>query len=296
MIKIEDTGVLATTPVPWVLTDVRQAAGWRQPLFFRMINRNKKSLRLDSKQAAGVEVFLRLARDADVISWVRPGVGQAGNRLRWRYARSIRASSTAPLPATDRAGPWAELAAHDINLSPSRGCSTQIGAHDGKSSGAPAIPNLQIGDLLGSAYSAGCCPRGSDRCQVDGAGATADGAMTDAVLAHTIFPLVTTLVHGRTALARRGPADRRGALLRRVAPADDRWSGGWRPGTEVLADPVYGDRASWIWRPSALKLPVTRAGASRPNWRNDSPRGPWQHWQPRSAAADCCVTPCPAHG
>src|SRR5690242_6911983 len=43
--------------------------------YFRMINRNKRGLRLDLKQPAGVEIFLRLARDADVVvESFRPGV------------------------------------------------------------------------------------------------------------------------------------------------------------------------------------------------------------------------------
>ena len=43
--------------------------------YFQLINRNKRSLCLDLKQAAGVELFLRLAASADVIiEGFRPGV------------------------------------------------------------------------------------------------------------------------------------------------------------------------------------------------------------------------------
>ena len=51
------------------------AALGEDSFFFRVVNRNKRGLRLDLKQPAGVEVFLRLARDADVIvESFRPGV------------------------------------------------------------------------------------------------------------------------------------------------------------------------------------------------------------------------------
>src|SRR5438874_1076283 len=42
---------------------------------FRLVNRNKRAMRLDLKQAQGREVFLRLAKGADVVvEGFRPGV------------------------------------------------------------------------------------------------------------------------------------------------------------------------------------------------------------------------------
>ena len=44
-------------------------------VFYRSVNRNKRGLRLDLKQAQGRDVFLRLARTADiVVEGFRPGV------------------------------------------------------------------------------------------------------------------------------------------------------------------------------------------------------------------------------
>jgi crotonobetainyl-CoA:carnitine CoA-transferase CaiB-like acyl-CoA transferase len=62
VIKIEDTGggdyLRSMGPVP---------APDQDSFFFKVVNRNKRSLRLDLKSVAGVEVFLRLAQKADVI-------------------------------------------------------------------------------------------------------------------------------------------------------------------------------------------------------------------------------------
>src|SRR4029078_9437785 len=68
VIKIEDTGAgdyARTLGAP---------PGKAAPLF-AAINCNKRGMRLDLKQHAGVEVFMELARDADaVVEGFRPGV------------------------------------------------------------------------------------------------------------------------------------------------------------------------------------------------------------------------------
>ena len=44
-------------------------------VLFRLVNRNKRAIRLDLKRREGHEVFLRLAKDADVlVEGFRPGV------------------------------------------------------------------------------------------------------------------------------------------------------------------------------------------------------------------------------
>ena len=73
VVKIEDTGPgdYARAMGP----GERAGGNSGDSVFFRMVNRNKKSLRLDLKQAAGVEAFMRLAATADVIlEGFRPGV------------------------------------------------------------------------------------------------------------------------------------------------------------------------------------------------------------------------------
>jgi crotonobetainyl-CoA:carnitine CoA-transferase CaiB-like acyl-CoA transferase len=292
VIKIEDTGAgdYARTMGPGERkADGNNATG--DSLFFRMVNRNKKSLRLDLKKAAGVEVFIRLAKDADVVfESFRPGVvdklGIGYETVKAINPRVVYCAIT----GYGQTGPWAELAGHDINYLATAGLLDQIGTHDGKASGPPAIPNLQIGDLLGGALT----PLLGVLAAVIGAKASGQGshvdvAMTDAVLAHTIFPLVTTQVFGQ-------PAPRGADLLTGGVPcygvyrtADDRYLavGALEPKFWQAMCVAIGrsDLASFGLATGAegrrVKAELAGLIASQP----------LAHWQPIFAAADCCVTP-----
>ena len=164
---------------------------------FALVNRNKRGLRLDLKQAAGVELFLRLARDTDVVlESFRPGVV---DKLGVGYAavsainpRVVYCSIT----GYGQNGPYRERAGHDINFLGYAGVLDQIGV----ANGTPALPNFQIGDLLGGALSALVAvlaalldARGT------GKGRYIDVAMADGVLAHAVIPMLAVLVHGRAA-------------------------------------------------------------------------------------------------
>jgi len=290
VIKIEDTGAgdYARAMGP----GERTAGGKRgDSLFFRMVNRNKKSLRLDLKQAAGVEVFLRLAKDADVIvESFRPGVvDKLGIGYQTVQAINSRIVYCA-ITGYGQTGPWAELAGHDINYLATAGLLDQIGTHDGDSSGAPAIPNLQIGDLLGGALT----PLLGVLAAVIGAKATGQGsyvdvAMTDAVLAHTIFPLVTTLVAGQ-------PAPRGADLLTGGVPcygvyrtADDRYLA-----VGALEPKFWQALCAAIKRPDLAPFGLA-TGSEGQRVKNELAAligaQSLAHWQPVFAAADCCVTP-----
>ncbi len=289
VIKIEDTGPgdYARAMGP----DEKPGGSSGDSVFFRMVNRNKKSLRLDLKQAAGVAAFLRLARDADVIfESFRPGVV---DKLGVGYA-AVKAINPrivyCAITGYGQTGPWAEHAGHDINYLATSGLLDQIGSHDGDRSGPPAIPNLQVGDLLGGALT----PLLGVLAAVIGAKATGQGshvdvAMTDAVLAHNIFPLVTTQVFGK-------PAPRGADLLTGGVPcygvyrtADDRHLavGALEPkfwqamcaaiGRADLAP--YGLATGSKGREVKAELAALLASQ------------PMAHWEPIFAAADCCVTP-----
>lgn len=163
--------------------------------FYQVVNRNKKSLCLDLKSEDGRALLLRLVESADVlVEGFRPGVmarlGLDYEALAARNPRLVYCS----ISGYGQSGPYAQRAGHDINYIGYAGVLDQIGT----AGGAPAVPNLQIGDLLGGTMTA---VMGMLMALIDarssGRGRHVDVAMTDAVLAHAIFPLVEVLAHGR---------------------------------------------------------------------------------------------------
>lgn len=293
VIKIEDTGAgdYARAMGPGESAAGGNGGGAGDSVFFRLVNRNKKSLRLDLKQAAGVEVFLRLAKDADVIfESFRPGVvdklGIGYEAVRAINPRIVYCAIT----GYGQTGPWADHAGHDINYLATAGLLDQIGSHDGKHSGTPAIPNLQVGDLLGGALT----PLLGVLAAVIGAKASGQGshvdvAMTDAVLAHNLFPLVTTLVHGH-------PAPRGADLLTGGVPcygvyrtADDRYLA-----VGALEPKFWQALCATIGRDDLAPFGLSTGSEGR---RVKAELGSvlaaksLADWEPIFAAADCCVTP-----
>ncbi|MDX9836341.1 MAG: CaiB/BaiF CoA-transferase family protein [Azoarcus sp.] len=187
VIKIEDTGVgdYART---------MGAMAGESSFFYQVVNRNKQSLRLDLKQEAGRALFLRLVETADaVVEGFRPGVM---DKLGLGYAKLAETNPRLVLCSITgygQTGPYALRAGHDINYIGYAGVLDQIGT----AGGAPAIPNLQVGDLLGGTMAAvvGMLVALLEA-RNSGHGRHVDVAMTDAALAHAIFPLVEVLARG----------------------------------------------------------------------------------------------------
>ena len=94
-----------------------------------MINRNKQGLRLDLKKPEGVEVFMRLAREADVIiESFRPGVM---DKLGVGYAVIAAVNpkiAYCSISGYGQDGPYKDLAGHDINYLGYAGVLDQIGS------------------------------------------------------------------------------------------------------------------------------------------------------------------------
>ena len=160
---------------------------------FRLMNRNKRAMRLDLKQARGREAFLRLAKAADVVvEGFRPGVvaklGVGYDTVSAINPRIVYCS----ISGYGQDGPYAQRAGHDINYIGYAGIGDQIGTREG-----PVVPNFQIADLVGGAL---VPAMGILAALVDakrsGQGRYIDAAMTDAALAHAIFPLLGFLDQG----------------------------------------------------------------------------------------------------
>jgi crotonobetainyl-CoA:carnitine CoA-transferase CaiB-like acyl-CoA transferase len=130
---------------------------WMPPLvdeysvMFHPINRNKRSLAIDLKNALGREVFLHLAATADVVvESFRPGVmdrlGIGEAALRVVNPRIVLCS----ISGYGQDGPFRDRAGHDLNYAAIAGALLLGGTEHG----GPAMPGLQVGDLGGGALDA----------------------------------------------------------------------------------------------------------------------------------------------
>ena len=187
VIKIEDTGLgdYART--------MGAAPGTLAPVFLA-INRNKRGLRLDLKQAAGVATFLDLARTAQVVvESFRPGVV---DRLGVGY-EAVRAVNPAivycSISGYGQTGPYRLLAGHDLNYCGYAGFTDQTGPADGD----PIIPNFQVADILGGAVvpAMGILAALFDAART-GEGRHVDVAMTEGVLVHNVQALAAVVADG----------------------------------------------------------------------------------------------------
>jgi len=162
--------------------------------YFVATNRNKRSIKLDLKREKGREVFLDLAKRADVIiEGFRPGVvdrlGVGYPAVESLNARIIYCS----LSGYGQTGPYRGRAGHDINYCAYAGITDQIGERGG----TPVLPNFQIADLAGGSLSAavGILAALVDA-QRTGRGRYVDVSMTDCALTHSIMPLMAVFANG----------------------------------------------------------------------------------------------------
>jgi crotonobetainyl-CoA:carnitine CoA-transferase CaiB-like acyl-CoA transferase len=255
--------------------------------FFRMINRNKRSLALDLKAHAGRDAFLRLAQQADaIVESFRPGVV---DRLGIGHAAIAAINPRivyCSISGYGQTGPYRDRPGHDINYLGYAGVLDQTGV----AGGAPALSNLQIADLLGGALNASTAILAALFAAArTGTGTFVDVAMTEGSLAHSIFALHTVQTSGRsqprgTDLLTGGvpcygvyaTLDRRylavGALEHKF----------WRALCEALERPdlIAGHLATGS-EGQAVRLALAAIFAQRTR----------AQWTERLASVDCCVTP-----
>jgi crotonobetainyl-CoA:carnitine CoA-transferase CaiB-like acyl-CoA transferase len=116
-------------------------------VWFRNTHRNKQSVVLDLKKPEGVEAFMRLAADADVIvEAFRPGVvdrlGIGAKAVRDRFPRVVYCS----IAAFGQTGPMASRVAHDLSIEAESGVVSLNHGADG----APTLPCVPAADMAGS--------------------------------------------------------------------------------------------------------------------------------------------------
>lgn len=137
VIKIEDTGT----------GDASRSIGAREDgvsVYFRNLNRGKKSLAVDLKAPEGRALFLKLAETADVvIESFRPGVAE---RLGIGY-QAVRAVNPrivyGSISAFGQRGPYRDKPAHDLSVGALAGTLALSRGADGM----PSMPGLPPTDL-----------------------------------------------------------------------------------------------------------------------------------------------------
>jgi alpha-methylacyl-CoA racemase len=259
--------------------------------FYRALNAGKSSRRLDLRSEAGRAELLALVRDADaLVEGFRPGVmqrlGLGHDRLRQGNPKLVICAIT----GYGQSGPWAQRAGHDINYLAMSGVLDQVATAGGE----PAIPNLQIGDLLGGAQAGlSALLAALWAAQRTGRGRFVDVSMTHELLRHHVV--------ARTTLAAQGPPVPGRELLSGGAPcygvyrtADGRHVavGALEPKFWVALCQAL-QRPQWIaqhWAvglvpgsPQALQLrdDVAAVFATKT----------LPQWQPLFDADECCTTP-----
>lgn len=175
--------------------------------FFLAVNRNKKSVTLNLKKERGKEIFLALARDADVVfEGFRPGV-MDGLGLGYDAVCRVNPGIVyCSLSGYGRNGSYRDRAGHDINYMSVSGALGITGDRDAR----PVVPGIQVADMTGGMFSVIGILSALWRRQRDGRGAYLDMSMTDGLFSLMSVHLANFIATGTPAV--RGDMMLSGAL------------------------------------------------------------------------------------
>lgn len=189
-------------------------------VFFRNLNRGKKSVTLDLKTDEGREALLSLCETADVfVESFRPGVvkrlGVDYERVRARNPRVVYCS----ISAFGQTGPYAVRPAHDLAVEALSGVlSMTLGAHD-----EPAMPGVPVADLLAGLQGLSGVLMALLAREKTGVGDFIDIGMHDAMLAGCLNILGPAMAHGEQPVAKHQRTTGGSAFYRTYRTADGRY-------------------------------------------------------------------------
>ncbi len=188
-------------------------------VYFRNLNRGKKSVVLDLKDPQEREALLKLCETADVfVESFRPGVverlGVGYEQVRARNPRIVYCS----ISAFGQEGPYRERPAHDLAVEALSGVLSMTLGADGK----PTIPGLPLADLLAALQGLSGVLMALLARSRTGKGDYVDIAMHDSILAGTANILGPTLAENRQPVARHERSTGGSAFYRLYETADGR--------------------------------------------------------------------------
>jgi crotonobetainyl-CoA:carnitine CoA-transferase CaiB-like acyl-CoA transferase len=153
---------------------------------FLMLNRNKRSITLDLKNAEAQEILRKLAAKADVfVESYQPGVAQrlgAGYPIISQVNERIVYCS---ISGFGQSGPYRDRVGHDLTYMAYSGAVGATGLRDG----TPVIPAIQVSDILGGIHAAVAITAALYRREKTGKGEFIDISLMDAAVSSMIMPL-----------------------------------------------------------------------------------------------------------
>jgi crotonobetainyl-CoA:carnitine CoA-transferase CaiB-like acyl-CoA transferase len=273
------------------LTRAEREAG-EPALTFRELNRGKQLMRLDLREPQGVAELIAMVRRADVlIEGFRPGVMDKLG-LGWDVLHATNPKLVmCAISGYGQRGAWSHRAGHDINYIAMAGVLDQVATLDGEL----AVPNFQIGDLMGGTQAAVsgilAALLGAQR---SGQGRFVDISMAREVLRHHVLATFTLKSTGRTPTPGRDLLSGGAPCYGVYRTADDRHLAVgalepkfWEAVCTVVGRPEWRDQ-HWS---RGLAVGGEASMALRAELAALIASQPLAHWAARFAEVDACVTP-----
>jgi crotonobetainyl-CoA:carnitine CoA-transferase CaiB-like acyl-CoA transferase len=189
-------------------------------VFFRNVNRGKKSVMLDLKQESDREALLKLCETADVVvESFRPGVvtrlGVDYEHVKARNPRIVYCS----ISAFGQHGPYVRRPAHDLAIEAMSGAlSITLGNDD-----VPAIPGIPAADILSGLQGLSAVLMALLRRTETGFGDYIDISMYDSMVSACVNVLGPAMAEGRQQIARHERTTGGAAFYRIYRTFDDRY-------------------------------------------------------------------------